>query len=142
MPTTSRSRTNSRCTARSWSARDATGPLEIRVLGRDEADAQLLARFWRFLLYKEGGTQIHLTRLEDVEHDGFALLLAARAGVRVPELVVAGSAGPDTALGAFRPLDGPRSTTLDPAAIDRRPARRDLGAGARSSTMHGSRTAR
>lgn len=98
-------------------AHDAAGPLEIRVLGRDEADAQLLARFWRFLLYKEGGTQIHLTRLEDVEHHGFALLLAARAGVRAPELVVAGSAGPDTAVGAFRPLDGTSLDELDPAAI-------------------------
>ncbi|MFI5046544.1 MAG: lysylphosphatidylglycerol synthase domain-containing protein, partial [Acidimicrobiia bacterium] len=99
-------------------ARDGVGSLEVRVLGRDEADAQLLSRFWRFLLYKEGGTQLYLTRLEAIEHDAFAMLLAARAGVRVPELVVAGSAGPNTALAAVRPLVGPRLADLDPAAID------------------------
>ena len=99
-------------------AHDDTGPLAIRVLGRDEADAQLLARFWRFLLYKEGGGQLHLTRLQDIEHDAFAMLLAARAGVRVPNMIVAGSAGPDTAIGAVRPLDGTRLDTLDAAAVD------------------------
>src|SRR5262245_19347299 len=96
-------------------AADAHGPLEIRVLGRDEADAQLLARFWQFLLYKEGGAQLYLTRLEAIEHDGFALLLAARAGVRVPELVTSGSAGPNTALAALRPLEGPRLADVDEA---------------------------
>ena len=99
-------------------ASDPGGALEIRVLGRDEADAQLISRFWRFLLYKEGGSQLYLTRLEAVEHDAFAMLLAARAGVRVPELVVAGSAGPDTALAALRPLTGTPLADLDPATID------------------------
>ena len=36
-------------------AEDDDGPLHVRVLGRDEADAQFLAKFWRFLLYKDGG---------------------------------------------------------------------------------------
>jgi undecaprenyl-diphosphatase len=99
-------------------ARSADGPLEIRVLGRDEADAQLLARFWRFLLYKDGGPQLRLTRLEDVEHDAFAMLLAARAGVRVPSPVVAGTAGPDTAVGAFRPLEGTAIDQLDAEQLD------------------------
>jgi undecaprenyl-diphosphatase len=96
---------------------DADGALEIRVLGRDEADAQLLARFWRFVLYKEGGNQLHLTRLQDIEHDSFAMLLAARAGVRVPSMIVAGTAGPDTAVGAMRPLEGVRLDTYDADAI-------------------------
>ena len=99
-------------------ANDDDGALEIRVLGRDEADAQLLARFWRSLLYKEGGAQLHLTRLQDIEHDSFAMLLAARAGLRVPSMVVAGSAGADTAIGAVRPLAGTRLDAADPATID------------------------
>ncbi|HEX3453238.1 MAG TPA: lysylphosphatidylglycerol synthase transmembrane domain-containing protein [Gaiellaceae bacterium] len=99
-------------------AHDATGPLEIRVLGRDEADAQLLSRFWRLLLYKEGGAQLYFTRLEEVEHDAFALVLAARAGVRVPELVVAGTAGPNTALAAVRPLAGTTLAERDPDSVD------------------------
>ncbi|HEX5586666.1 MAG TPA: lysylphosphatidylglycerol synthase transmembrane domain-containing protein, partial [Acidimicrobiia bacterium] len=101
-------------------ASDADGPVEIRVLGRDEADAQLLARFWRFLLYKEGGSQLYLTRLEAIEHDGFAMLLAERAGVRVPELLVAGTAGPNTALAALRPLAGPTLADADVATVDDR----------------------
>ena len=57
-------------------AEDDDGPLRVRVLGRDEADAQLLAKFWRFLFYKDGGPTLHLTRLEDVEHEAYTLLLA------------------------------------------------------------------
>ena len=55
---------------------DAAGLPEIRVLGRDEADAQFLGKLWRSFLYKDSGARIHLTRLEDVEHEAYALLLA------------------------------------------------------------------
>ena len=57
-------------------AEDDDGPLHVRVLGRDEADAQFMAKLWRFLLYKDGGPTLHLTRLEDVEHEAYTLLLA------------------------------------------------------------------
>ena len=40
------------------------GALSIRVLGRDEADAQLLSKFGRSVLYKDGGPHVHVTRLE------------------------------------------------------------------------------
>ena len=56
----------------------------VRVLGRDEADAQLMSKFWRSLAYKDGGPALHTTRLEDVEAQAYALLLAERAGVHVP----------------------------------------------------------
>jgi undecaprenyl-diphosphatase len=84
----------------------ADGPLTVRVLGRDEADAQVLAKLWRFTVYKDGGPTVHLTRLEDVEQEAYALLLAERAGVRVPPVVVAGSGGPNAALLVTRPLSG------------------------------------
>ena len=42
-------------TGTAMSARDATGELMVRVLGRDEADAQLMSKFWRSLAYKDGG---------------------------------------------------------------------------------------
>ncbi|MDQ1432735.1 MAG: hypothetical protein QOF40_3337, partial [Actinomycetota bacterium] len=90
------------------SARDDGGPLEVRVLGRDEADAQLLSKFWRFFAYKDGGPTLHLTRLEDVEAEAYALLLAERAEVEVPTVVVAGTAGPGMALIASRPVGGTR----------------------------------
>jgi undecaprenyl-diphosphatase len=82
---------------------DEHGPLQVRVLGRDETDAQLLSKFWRSALYKEGGPTLHLTRLEDVSAESYALLLAERAGVPVPDVVVAGKAGPGAALLVTRP---------------------------------------
>ena len=60
-------------------AQDDDGPLHVRVLGRDEADAQYMAKVWRFLLYKDGGPRLYMTRLEDIEHEAYTLLLAARA---------------------------------------------------------------
>jgi uncharacterized membrane protein YbhN (UPF0104 family) len=98
-------------------ATDAAGALRVRVLGRDEADAQLLAKFWRWLFYKDGGPSLHLTRLEDVEHEAYTHLLAERAGVRVPEVVVAGTAGPGTALIAVRDGAGTRLVDVDADAV-------------------------
>jgi undecaprenyl-diphosphatase len=99
-------------------AADEAGPLDIRVLGRDEADAQFLNKVWRSLVYKDGGERVHLTRLEDVEHEAYALLLAARAGARVPDVVVAGTAGPNTALIATRHVGGAPLADRDASTID------------------------
>ncbi len=104
-------------TGTAMTARDSEGALDIRVLGRDEADAQLLSKFWRSLAYKDGGPTLHKTRLEDVEAEAYALLLAERADVRVPPVVVAGAAGPGMALLASRPLDGTRLVDADPASV-------------------------
>jgi undecaprenyl-diphosphatase len=102
-------------------AKDHAGPLRIRVLGRDEADAQLMANLWRDVFYKDSGTTtLHLTRLQDVEHQAYTLLLAERAGTRVPEVVVAGKAGPDAALLVERPAEGPRMSEVEPKAVTAR----------------------
>ena len=98
-------------------AHDGDGELEVRVLGRDEADAQLLSKSWRMLAYKDGGPTLHLSRLEDVEAEAYALLLAERADVKVPLVVVAGTAGPGAALIATRPLVGTRLRDADPASV-------------------------
>ena len=98
-------------------AEDDDGPLHVRVLGRDEADAQFMAKLWRFLLYKDGGPRLYMTRLEDVEHEAYTLLLAARSGVRVPEVVVTGTAGPGAALLVDRRPTGTRLADVDPADV-------------------------
>ena len=82
--------------------------LTVRVLGRDESDAQFLSKAWRWLAYKDGGPELHLTRREDVEAEAYATLLAERAQVRVPYVEVAGTAGPGTALIVLRIPVGPR----------------------------------
>jgi undecaprenyl-diphosphatase len=104
-------------TGTAMSARDDTGDLMVRVLGRDEADAQLMSKFWRSLAYKDGGPALHTTRLEDVEAQAYALLLAERAGVRAPAVVVAGTAGPGAALIASRPLAGTPLCDMDADAV-------------------------
>ena len=104
-------------TGTAMSAVDADGDLRIRVLGRDEADAQLMSKFWRSLAYKDGGPTLHSTRLEDVEAQAYALLLAERAGVHVPPVVVAGSAGPGMALIASRTPAGQMLAGVNPTSV-------------------------
>jgi uncharacterized membrane protein YbhN (UPF0104 family)/tRNA A-37 threonylcarbamoyl transferase component Bud32 len=69
-------------------------PLKVRVLGRDAQDTQRLARQWRLLSYKDPPRSAPTGRLEQVEHQALATLMAAQAGVRVPEVVIA-ALGPD-----------------------------------------------
>ena len=99
-------------------ASDEHGALRVRILGRDETDAQLLSKFWRSVLYRDGGPTLHLTRLEDVAAEAYTLLLAERAGVPVPDVLVAGKAGPGAALLVTRPpADVTPLATVDPAMV-------------------------
>jgi uncharacterized membrane protein YbhN (UPF0104 family)/tRNA A-37 threonylcarbamoyl transferase component Bud32 len=95
----------------------ADGPCWIRVLGRDEADAQLVAKVGRSVLYKDTGPKMHLTRLSEVEHEAYISLVAERAGVRVPAVVAAGVAGPSAALLIIRPVAGERLRDVDAAQV-------------------------
>jgi uncharacterized membrane protein YbhN (UPF0104 family)/tRNA A-37 threonylcarbamoyl transferase component Bud32 len=74
---------------------DAGGvQLKVRMLGRDAQDTQRLARRWRALAYRDPPRSVADGRLEQVEHEALAVLMAAQAGVRVPEVVMA-ALGPD-----------------------------------------------
>jgi uncharacterized membrane protein YbhN (UPF0104 family) len=80
-------------------ARDREGrALFIRAYGRDQRDAQLLSKLWRFVWYEDSGPTLYLTRLQQVEHEAYAMLLARQAGVPVPEVLAAATAGPGTAV--------------------------------------------
>ncbi|HEY4348503.1 MAG TPA: hypothetical protein VGM80_13025, partial [Gaiellaceae bacterium] len=68
---------------------DAGGPLRVRVLGRDAQDTQRIARHWRQLAYRDPPRSVAIGRLQQVEHEAVATLMAAQAGVRVPEVVTA-----------------------------------------------------
>jgi glycosyltransferase 2 family protein len=69
-------------------------PLKVRVLDRDAQDTQRLARRWRSLAYRDPPRSVAVGRLEQVEHEALATLMAAQAGVRVPEVITA-ALGPD-----------------------------------------------
>jgi uncharacterized membrane protein YbhN (UPF0104 family) len=88
-------------------ARDADGrALFIRGYGRDERDAQLLSKLWRFVWYEDSGPTLYLTRLQQVEHEAYAMLLARQAGIPAPEVVAAATAGPGTAVLVERQPEG------------------------------------
>ena len=80
-----------------YQASDADPPSQrigIEVYGRDAADAKLLTKTARFLFYRDSGPSLTITRLQQVEHEAYVTLRAARAGAAVPEIVEAGTAGP------------------------------------------------
>ena len=99
-------------------ATDAHGPLHVRVLGRDEADAQALGQAWRSIVFKSPPGRLHLTRIEAVEHQAFVMLLAAQSGVLVPEVVTTGTAGPGAAVLVDRPFPGVALSELPPEQLD------------------------
>jgi uncharacterized membrane protein YbhN (UPF0104 family) len=100
-----------------FTGHDTSGPIDVKVYGRDAWDAQLLATLWRLAWYRGARRTARLSRIELVEHEGFMTLLAERAGVRVPHLVTAGSAGQGDALVVVRPAGTP-ITDPRPAATD------------------------
>jgi uncharacterized membrane protein YbhN (UPF0104 family)/membrane-associated phospholipid phosphatase/tRNA A-37 threonylcarbamoyl transferase component Bud32 len=97
---------------------DREGPISVRVLGRDEADAQLVAKVWRFVAYKDSGPHLYLAREQEVEHQAYVGLLAERAGVRVPDVLVAGTAGPGAALIVARMEPGRPLSEFTPDEVD------------------------
>lgn len=83
------------------------GAVSIELIGRDAADARLLAKVWRWVWFKDSGPTIALTRTQQLEHRAYLLLLAERAGVQVSSVVIAGIAGArETALLVLREPDG------------------------------------
>ena len=75
-------------------ADDEIGPLRINMVGRDDAHAQLLQKIWYTVVNKRSAPRFALTRVQQVEHEAYLLLVAAQGGVHVPTVVVAGSGGP------------------------------------------------
>jgi len=103
---------------------DTTGHvLKVRVLGRDAQDTQRLARRWRLLAYRDPPRSAPVGRLEQVEHEALATLMAAQAGVRVPEVVTA-ALGPDgdalivTRQPDLAPLELASADTVSDATLD------------------------
>ena len=82
------------------------GELAVTVLGRDERDARFASKAWRFLFYRDSGPTLFHSRLQEVEHEAFIMLRAQREGVRTPEFVEVGQAGPDAAVLVTRVVGG------------------------------------
>ena len=67
------------------------GRVRVTALGRDEADAQLLARTWRYVAYRDTAPTLFPTRRQQVEYEAYVELLARDAGVDVPRVHLAGA---------------------------------------------------
>jgi uncharacterized protein (TIRG00374 family) len=97
----------------SWGVRTLTGSLDdgtsVKVLayGRDASDSQMMAKGWRSVWYREGGDAISFSRLQLVEHQALAMLMARRGGVHTPEPLAVGVGGDDMALLATSVVGGP-----------------------------------
>ena len=92
--------------------------LGVEVYGRDAADAKILTKAGRFVLYRDSGPALTFTRLQQVEHEAFLTMRAGQAGVSVPEIVDAGTAGPSKdALLAYRLPAGTTLTEADPSDV-------------------------
>jgi glycosyltransferase 2 family protein len=87
-----------------WGARSLDGVdsdgrrLVVKVYGADARDAQMLARVWRSLWYRDTGPSVPWSRLQQVEHEALVTVLAAGAGVNCPTVVVAATSEDDDAI--------------------------------------------
>ncbi len=69
-------------------------------------------------MYRDSGPSLTFTRLQQVEHEAYLILRAGQLGVRVPEIVGAGTAGPaEDALLVCRLPTGTRLSKVDAADI-------------------------
>ena len=101
--------------------READSPgqhIAIEVYGRDAADARLLTKAGRFVLYRDSGPSLIVTRVQQVEHEAYLTMRAGRAGVAVPEIIEAGTTGPaKDALVVYRLPAGTTLSEAGPADI-------------------------
>ncbi len=103
--------------ARYRATRRDGAPLAVAVYGRDARDTQLLARAWRMLWYRDAGPAASISRRSQVEHEGLMLFAAARAGVPVPGVEAAGTAGTGDALLVTTEPDAPALAALAPSDV-------------------------
>lgn len=88
-------------------------PLFVKLVGRDERDAELLARGVRALLVASPDDRRSLGAIETVEHEALCLVLAERAGVSVPPLVAVGQTEDRAAVLVVEQLRGTRCDEVD-----------------------------
>ena len=91
--------------------------VRVDAFGRDQRDGQLAARLWHRVMYREPGQPVFGSRLQEVEHIAYALLLADRAQLHAPRLVKTGIVGPDAAVLVTSSPAGRPLSTLAPEDV-------------------------
>lgn len=112
-------RVDARGSSPMW-ARRAQGPdLFVKLVSNEQRDADLLFKAYRFLSFRELEDESPFaTPKQQVEHEAYLALLAARAGVRVPPLVVAAEVPGGAALLAEERIPSRGLSSLTTAEID------------------------
>lgn len=98
-------------------AETADGELRVAVYGRDAATSTWASRVWRAMWYREARSVLGVSREQQAEHAALALLLGARGGVNVPNVVAVGSTSTGDALVATESLPGRSLSELDAADV-------------------------
>ncbi len=89
-----------------------------KLVSNEERDSDALFKSWRLLSYKGIDDELpFLSARRLVEHEAFLALLAERAGVSTPKVLLAGPVAPDVAALAEECLDGPTLAAMEPDAI-------------------------
>jgi uncharacterized membrane protein YbhN (UPF0104 family) len=92
--------------------------VHVKVLGRDELHAGLLARTWRWVMFKDANPAFFVTRVQQLEREAYVMLLAQRASVPVADLLTVGAAPDAAVLAERRPTSRVRRLSdLDGAAV-------------------------
>ncbi len=91
--------------------------VRVQAFGRDQRDGQFAARLWHWIMYREPGENLLGTRAQQVEHIGFAMVLAERAGVPAVRLLKTGVAGADSAMLVTTVAEGRSLDAIEPEQI-------------------------
>jgi len=93
----------------------------VKAVGREERDADLLYKLWRWAVYREVEDESPFaTPKQAVEHEAYLGLLAARAGVRTPAVLTAAPTREGHVLLVQQHVAGQTLDRLDAARVDDR----------------------
>jgi glycosyltransferase 2 family protein len=93
----------------------------VKAVGREQRDADLLYKLWRWAAFREVEDESPFaTAKQEVEHEAYLQLLAARAGVRTPAVLTAAPTGDGHILLVQQHVAGQTLDRLDPARVDDR----------------------
>jgi glycosyltransferase 2 family protein len=93
----------------------------VKAVGREQRDADLLYKLWRWAAFREVEDETPFaTPKQEVEHEAYLQLLAARAGVRTPTVLTAAPTGEGHVLLVQQHVAGQTLDRLDAARVDDR----------------------
>jgi uncharacterized membrane protein YbhN (UPF0104 family)/membrane-associated phospholipid phosphatase len=72
--------------------------VRVDAFGRDQRDARIAAKVWHKAMYHDPGVPVFGSRIQQVEHIAYTLVLAERADVPAARLVRTGMGGADAAV--------------------------------------------